>query len=141
MADTDTQIVAGFRNRTLTPGQHVRVHYNPKKGHYTITDPNTRATLAHLPTVAITEAKFRVYETGRKQTKATKKPVAHAFVIGRFAGTEPIETDSLRPSAYNPYFNRTFIDKESKTPLTGIYPVVVGEGNTFRYREAQTVNP
>lgn len=127
-----------FRNREVQPGQHVRVYYNVHKGLFSIQDPQTRVILGHSPTVVLDEAKFVVYEKGRQKVKRTKQKNVHAFVVGRFAGTEAPGGEEFRAGTYNPHFNKTFIDAETKAPLTGLYPTVVCEGKAVRYREPRS---
>jgi hypothetical protein len=123
-----------IKGRTISPGQHVRVYYNLRKECFSILDPVSRLVLAHASNVTLDTVQFVVYTTGRQRVRSTKQKNVHAFVEGRFVGFEEIETTGWKVGGYNPYFNDTFVNKFSKEPLTGIYPLAHCAGKVVYYR-------
>jgi hypothetical protein len=122
------------KERDISPGQYVRAYYNLRRRCFSIQDGQTKKVLAHTPSLTIGDAQFIVYESGRKQVLATNSKNVHAFVVGRFLGTEVVDTEGCRAGRYNPYKAASFVDRETNEPLTGIFPVVHCAGNSVFYR-------
>ena len=109
------------KERSITPGQLVEVYYNLHKHVFSIRDKKTKLVLAHTERVHLKNVTFKVSQKGREKTVETKQKRVHAFVVGEFMGTEHIvETNPLKNAYYNPYRTETFIDTDTKKPLTNV---------------------
>ena len=110
------------KERTLVPGQQVEVYFNLHKQVFSIRDKKTKLVVAHAPCVTLQNVSFKVSQAGREKTIATKQKCVHAFVVGEFVGSTPIDgaDDGLKSAYYNPYETIQFLDFHSKDALSRV---------------------
>lgn len=109
-----------LKNRSLKVGQSVEVYYNLHKDIFSIRDKKTKLVLAYADTVYLKDVTFKVNQKLREKTIETKRKRVHAFVVGQFLNAEEITFDISKSKSayYNPYITKTFIDFDTKEPLT-----------------------
>lgn len=108
----------GFKGRTITPNQKVRVYRNLHKPGvvYSIQDPSTGLVLGYSEAVLLSDVTFKVSEAGRRRVLATKRKNVHAFVEGTLTDTIKLyEFMLLEKLAYNPYRYTSFVRKADET--------------------------
>jgi hypothetical protein len=116
--------------RTIEKGQRVMVYRNLHNGKFSVADAKTERVLGYVDEIALTDCEFRVRQGGREKVIREKKKNVHAFVIGNFAGFEPIEeiTDEVY---YNPYKTKQFIIKGLGTELLRYKHAYLKDGRVF----------
>jgi hypothetical protein len=89
---------------------------------YSVVDVGTGRVIAHVESISLEGAHFRVQRAGRLKVLATGRKNVHAYVIGF-----PVECEPFNPkgrAAYNPYKWETFVD-EGGAPLTRAASVLI----------------
>ncbi len=117
-----------YKARSVKQGQKVEVYWNLHKGGWSVRDAQTKLVLGHVRgskcTLLIGSAEYVVNEAGRQRTIREKRKNVHAWVAGDWCGTVPIAFVSNSVGVYNPYKYATFVDGETKEPLTGWFPAI-----------------
>ncbi|WP_442952566.1 hypothetical protein [Paenibacillus sp. Leaf72] len=107
------------KNRTLVPGQKVRVYLNLNMmGRFSIQDFKTGLVVAYAESVLLNEVEFRVRKSGQEKARKEKCRNVHAFAIGSFVSSNhdcPLELSST--GYYNPFKVDHFVDEESHLPI------------------------
>lgn len=103
---------------------HAERKYGKKT--YSVVDMTTGRVIAHMDSISLEGAHFRVQQAGRLKVLATGRKNVHAYVVGFF--TRSTNSTPGRRATYNPYKWETFVD-ESGAPLTKAGSVLInGEG-------------
>jgi hypothetical protein len=98
------------------------VYRNITKGCWSVRDNGI--VVAHLDSLVVRNAKFRVSESGRRRVVKEKRKNVHAGVSGQvISGRKDISmlADVLQHGAkvrYNPYQFKTFVLTESEEPVS-----------------------
>lgn len=114
----------------------VEVYRNLHTGLMSVREAHGRV-LTHEHVVFIRSPRFVVQPAGREKVLREQRKNVHAFVRGELLGFQQgslsgfdLYTDWNR-ATYNPYKYRTFVDKETETPLTETQFAVVTTSGVF----------
>jgi len=108
--------------KVIDQNQPVRVFKNWKHGCYSIMQRGV--IKASASQVRLADVEFRVREAGRLRMLREKRRNVHAFAVGRLVDfVHPGESRTIEPMAgrgafYDPYRFRSFVDSETRAPLT-----------------------
>ena len=100
----------------------VRVFKNLKHDCYSIMQRGVIKASARQ--VRLTGVEFRVREAGRQRMLSERRKNVHAFAVGRLVDyVHPSDSRDMEPMAgrgafYDPYRYPSFVDRETKAPLT-----------------------
>lgn len=111
-----------IKDRTLAEGQRVFVYFNLHKKCFSIKDISSGLVVAHADKVSLSHAEFKVSESGRQRVLKEKRKNVHAGVVGYFDPHNDFEGVSAS-ATYNPYLYNSFVDRETKEPITSAYGV------------------
>jgi hypothetical protein len=113
----------------------VFVYFNLHKKVWSVRDQKTRKVIAHLQSVYIKDATFKVSEAGRQRVLAEKKKNVHAGVEGYLYYPDHYEVLALleygTQVSYNPYKASTFVRKESGLPVQHSALVLLADKKCF----------
>lgn len=92
----------------------VKVYFNLRKKLFSI--QHKGLVIAHKDKVMLTNAQFKVNESGRQRVLKEKRKNVHAFVIGEWSDylEEVIDAQEV---TYNPYKYSSFVFKNDLTPI------------------------
>lgn len=93
----------------LAIGDRVEVYWNLHKGLYSVRKDGI--VVEHTTRLALEDVKFSVQPAGREKVLREKKKNVHAFVRGRFVGTDH-DYRCAKLVTYNPYKYASFVDSE-----------------------------
>jgi hypothetical protein len=98
----------------------VFVYGNLHKNCYSVKDWKTKLVIAHVDEILLIDAEFKVSESGRQRVLKEKCKNVHAGVMGFWdKKTEYLLDVDFNPVAYyNPYKYDSFVDLNTKKPLT-----------------------
>ncbi len=102
----------------------VRVFKNLKYGCYSIMQRGV--IRASAKQVRLSDVEFRVRESGRQRMLCEKRKNIHAFAVGRLVDyVHPGDARELvrmegRDAFYDPYRYASFVDRETKAPVTSV---------------------
>ncbi len=102
----------------------VRVFKNLKYGCYSIMQRGV--IRASAKQVRLSDVEFRVRESGRQRMLREKRKNVHAFAVGRLVDyVHPGDARELvrmegRDAFYDPYRYASFVDRETKAPVTSV---------------------
>ncbi len=100
----------------------VRVFKNLKHGCYSIMQRGVVKASARQ--VRLRDVEFRVREAGRQRMLREQRKNVHAFAVGHLVDfVHPGDTRSLEPmtgrgAVYDPYLFASFVDRDTKVPVT-----------------------
>lgn len=108
-----------FKGRSVKKNQKVRVYRNLHKPGvvYSIADAWTGLVLGYSESVLLTGVAFKVSAAGRERVLRTGRKNVHAFVIGRYEGTEQARVAMCDAVGYNPRKYSTFVRKFDESPI------------------------
>ncbi len=84
----------------------------------------------HPDYALIQRAKLVVQPAGRRRVRREKKKNVHAFIRGEFVpviGPPTSWMNTAQSIHYNPYHNKTFVDKDNKPVYSATYVFVEGK--------------
>lgn len=102
----------------------VRVFKNLKHDCYSIMQRGVVKASARQ--VRLADVEFRVREAGRQRTLREKRKNVHAFAVGRLVDyVHPSDSRNIEPMVgrgvfYDPYLFASFVDRETKVPITTV---------------------
>ena len=101
----------------------VRVYRNLHKGCLSVMDwepgsPNYGRVIRHTDRISLANVKFVVLAAGQAKVRATGRKNVHAFLQGDVAVDPPAPAGSSVSPYYNPYTCDSWIDADTKEPLT-----------------------
>jgi len=96
-------------------GRKVFVYRNLHKKCYSVKCMVTHRVIAHVDTIELIGAVFKVSEAGRQRVLREKRKNVHAGVVGYIADVSMV----CQPSGvtYNPYRFDSFIRKDNELPI------------------------
>lgn len=108
-----------FKGRTVSKNQRVRVYRNLHKQGvvYSIADARTGLVLGYSESVLLSGVAFKVSEAGRQRVIQSGRKNVHAFIYGRYEGTEQARVAMQDAVGYNPRKNSTFVRKFDDSPI------------------------
>ena len=95
-------------------GRKVFVYRNLHKKCYSVKCMLTHRVIAHVDTIELIGAVFKVSEAGRQRVLREKRKNVHAGVVGIWSDTSSVCTDAV---TYNPYRFDSFIYKNNELPI------------------------
>jgi hypothetical protein len=96
----------------------VFVYWNLHKKCWSIRSQKTRKVIAHSSEVVLSDCEYKVSEAGRQRVIKEGRKNVHAGVIGYWLpGVINHDREWLPVVTYNPYYLKTFINKETKEPI------------------------
>lgn len=95
-------------------GTRVFVYRNLHKKCYSVKCMKTKKVIAHVDSIELIGAVFKVSESGRQRVLREKRKNVHAGVVGIWSNTGSICTDSV---TYNPYRFNSFVYKNNELPI------------------------
>lgn len=95
-------------------GERVFVYRNLHKKCYSVKSLKTGRVIAHVDSIELIGAVFKVSEAGRQRVIRTKQKNVHAGVVGIWSNTGSLVTDSV---TYNPYRFDSFVYKNNEMPI------------------------
>tara|TARA_R110002020_G_scaffold472499_1_gene700685 strand:+ start:1282 stop:1731 length:450 start_codon:yes stop_codon:yes gene_type:complete len=126
---------------------YLNLHKTKKEGSavYSVRSMETRRVIKHLTgDFFINKAQFIVSKAGRDRVLKEQRKNVHAFIRGELVETcnKPslyarwIKISNIYDgiATYNPYLYDTFVDKETKQPITSSN-VYIGKQGTIYYKE------
>ena len=118
-----------FKGRTISKHQLVKVYRNLNRPGvtYSIMDARTGLILGHSESVLLSGATFKVSEAGRQQVLRTGHKTVHAFVQGRYEGTEQARVAMHDQVRYDPRKYKTFVRLPDLSPIHHARVAHVGE--------------
>jgi len=98
------------------PEGRVQVYYNLHKKCLSVRYKGI--VIAHTRQIVLTDAKFHVQPAGREKVLREKKKNVHAYVSGKLKESFQDIWTAKQYVSYNPYKNKTFIDKLTNKTIT-----------------------
>lgn len=92
----------------------VKVYFNLRKKLFSI--QHKGLVVAHRDKVMLTNAQFKVNESGRQRVLKEKRKNVHAFVVGEWSDYVE-EAIDIQEVTYNPYKYSSFVFKNELTPI------------------------
>ena len=111
----------------------VEVYYNLHRKCWSVKaleGPNKGKVIHHCDTLHLRDVVFRVSETGRQRVLRERRKNVHAGVRG-YLVEDNWTSISNREYGYNPYVNRTFVNKRTKEPIHYAPGVVMHRGRVY----------
>lgn len=102
----------------MKDGIRVFVYFNLHKRMFSVKDLRVGRVIAHVDTILVSNATFKVNQKGRLRVLKERVKNVHAGIIGyisheRFDGAMDLENQAT----YNPYKEETFVNKVSRERL------------------------
>jgi hypothetical protein len=100
-------------------GYRAEVYWNLHKNLYSVralSGPYKGRVVAHTDSIDLYDVTFAVQLAGRNRVLAEGRKNVHAFVRGVVSSGLPHETTQV--VTYNPYKYETFVDADTKRPVT-----------------------
>ncbi|UJJ74803.1 hypothetical protein [Bacillus phage BM-P1] len=119
----------GYRGREVKEGCRSKVYYNLHK--HTFSVQQKGLVVLHLDMVVMSDAEFRVNETGRQRVLKEKRKNVHAFVNGSLSLDMEDVDSSYREATYNPYLYDSFVDKETGQRINKADKVILKDKRIF----------
>lgn len=91
----------------------VKVYYNLRKKMFSV--QHNGRVVGWMDRLMLLNAKFKVSEAGRQRVLKERRKNVHAFVCGELMEYSP--PDSCRDVIYNPYIFKSFVYKDTLTPV------------------------
>jgi len=113
----------------------VRVFKNLKHDCYSIMQRGVIKASARQ--VRLIGVEFRVREAGRQRMISERRKNVHAFAVGRLVDyVHPSDAREMEPivgrgAFYDPYRYPSFVDRETKAPVTAVSVAQFGEDGVF----------
>lgn len=113
----------------------VRVYKNPRMGCYNIMQGGLVKAVARQ--IRLRDAEFLVRESGRQLMLRQNRRTIHAYIVGQLVDyAHPADDKTIshlpgRSATYNPYQYSSFVDRETKAPLTQANWVQLDEQGVF----------
>ena len=98
------------------PEGRVQVYYNLHKKCLSVRYKGI--VIAHTREIILTDAKFHVQPAGRARVLREKKKNVHAYVSGKLKESFKDIWTAKKRITYNPYKNKTFVDKLTNKTIT-----------------------
>lgn len=117
--------------RDLKPGQLVKVYRNLNRDCFTIMDKQSRLVLGWAEFVMLKNVKFVVSKAGQAKVREKGVRNVHAFAVGEFVASAPFNFPRHTQAYYDPYKTDTFIDCNTKSPVTGASVAFFINGKCF----------
>lgn len=98
----------------------VKVYFNLHRHLFSVValeGPRKGRVIQHAETIALDDATFKVSEAGRQRVLREKRKNVHAFVVGTLSPIQDSYPGWVNVVTYNPYKYRTFVLRDSKTPV------------------------
>ena len=100
----------------------VYVYFNLHKKTFSIRSCDTKKVIGYSDSVVLSNVTFKVSEAGRKRVLQEKRKNVHAGVEGVLFAFDNKEFNyrptEMKEATYNPYLYKSFVDKETKEPIT-----------------------
>lgn len=100
----------------------VDVYYNVTKNCLSVRQRGK--VIAHVESIILRNATFRVSEVGRQKVLRQKRKNVHAVIRGEVISLEPVKELLGTRIRYNPYHTATFV-KEDGTPISEAFEVAI----------------
>ena len=111
------------------------VYFNLHKKVFSLRNQKTRRVYSHGNHVVIANATFKVSEAGRQRVLREQRKNVHAGVQGDvFSQGIPMVFSGdykVREATYNPYLYDSFVDKETKQPLSSADMVYLADKRIY----------
>jgi hypothetical protein len=96
----------------------VFVYRNLHKKCYSVKDWKTKRVIAHVDTILLVDAKFKVSKAGRERVVREKRKNVHAGVLGYWNLKLKIDKRKVKTDVYyNPYKYESFVVLSNKQPV------------------------
>ena len=113
----------------------VFVYFNLHKKLFSIRSEDTKRVIYHTDSVILSDAIFKVSQAGRQRVLKEQRKNVHAGVKGVLFAFDNKEFNykpkELKEATYNPYLYKSFVDKETKEPLTQAHTVFLKDKQIF----------
>ena len=102
-------VYQSYKGRSINVNIKAMVYKNLHNGMFSIRQNGL--VVAHVDSVVLSPALFKVNQSGRQRVLVEKKKNVHAFVVGYIEAVNvEIETSEMTAVSYNPYkFNNFYI--------------------------------
>lgn len=110
------------------------VYFNLHKKVFSLRNQKTRRVYAHGNHIVLTDVTFKVSESGRQRVLREQRKNVHAGVQGNvFSQGVPMVflEGQAREATYNPYLYNSFVDKETKQPISSADYVYLADKRIF----------
>ena len=107
------------------PEGRVQVYYNLHKKCLSVRYKGI--VIAHTREIILTDAKFHVQPAGREKVLREKKKNVHAYVSGKLKESFQDIWTAKQYVSYNPYKNKTFVDKLTNKTVTSAEVVHIAD--------------
>jgi hypothetical protein len=106
----------------------VFVYRNLHKGCYSVKDWKTKRVIAHVQSIVVENAQFKVSQAGRSRVLKEKRKNVHAGILGDWNPKKRHNISKMKTGVYyNPYLCSTFIIKSTEKPIFNADRVFVHE--------------
>jgi hypothetical protein len=119
--------IESYKGREIKEGENVKVYFDLHRHCFSIQKGNLVHGKANE--LVLKEVTFKVNEKRRQKVVEEGRKNVHAKVHGKIT-SEPI-VGNLREAAYNPYFFKSFVDKETKKPIKSAKMVLLKDKKIF----------
>jgi hypothetical protein len=122
-----TEVIQGFKGRTLQKGDLVKVHRNLNNGLWSITAKTgefKNKVVHHCSHLSISDVKFVISAAGRSRVQREGRKNVHAWCVGVITSLEDshFSTESFKQVTYDPYKYGFFyqVDKGEPSPFMAL---------------------
>lgn len=121
------------KGRQLKADQEVFVYFNLHKKCFSVKDVKSGLVVAHTDNIVLYDVTFKVSESGRQRVLREQKKNVHAGVRGKVWSNVrgSVLTDLMTEATYNPYKYKTFVTKETETPVEEASMVILDNKRIF----------
>ena len=106
----------------------VKVYFNLHKKVFSVVDNKTKKVVRYSNGLSLNDATFKVSKAGRERVLKERRKNVHAYVIGEDDLNYCIPSDATEVT-YNPYLYNSFVEKDTKKPISKAYKVFLRVDN------------
>lgn len=100
----------------------VYVYFNLHKKIFSMRSCNTKKVIGYSNSIVLSNVTFKVSKAGRERVLREKRKNVHAGVQGELFAIDfkgfNYKPEEMKEATYNPYLYDSFVDKETKEPLS-----------------------
>ena len=112
-------VYQSYKGRSINVNIKAMVYKNLHNGMFSIRQNGL--VVAHVDSVVLSPALFKVNQSGRQRVLVEKKKNVHAYVIGYVEGVNiDVEVGGMIPVSYNPYKFKHFYIKSTEEPVSSL---------------------
>lgn len=128
---------------SLDIGQQTRVYRNLQNGTMSLQQrvDGRWKVVGHVREAVLRHVTFHLNEAGRQRVIAQRQKNVHAWAEGVLVGESCPGFDAPIDLAYNPYRDRTFVERQTLKPLSGCEYLIILDNRVYVSRNALIQTP